>query len=271
VIVSAEVSFYQLGRYAFGVKCSDKDMRDFLATVLPPCRTEATSELFVVDLDELMPGKDFAQTVAEGFDPVSYLMNLAFEQHPGYLWMDAAALITDQGKSILLCGCSHSGKSTAALALAFWKPWSVVAEDIVLIDMATDTLVTFASPFSVREGTLQRIEAATGILPGPLLPHARIPAADKACHYEPNAAFDFAFYLDLIDHRQTADLEVEPMAPLNYLHHLLPISNALRLRDGTDKLMHYLGAASCYRLSNGQLCDRLETISGITSGYQQAR
>ena len=187
---------YQLGKYVFQLTGSDEMVMCFLDLVLPPCSSPGTDDRAIAfDVDYQGTKEEYdSWTDEEKCDVINLFIDRAFKYHGSCLWIDAAALATPFKQTVLISGASHSGKSTSAMALAFGHGWKVVAEDIALLDLARDQVVTFATPFSTRPGSIERVEQATGVRPGPVLISEWVPAKDHACHCNPTAFFDLAFF-----------------------------------------------------------------------------
>jgi hypothetical protein len=241
----------RLGRCSFQLVCDSEQVRDQMNALFPSYGGQEGAAPNAVAIYEM---------------DVRGIVNTALRYHDGCLWIDAAALIAPNGKKILMAGASHSGKSTCAVALALKKKWRVLAEDITLFDMTSDELLCFASPFSLKPGTADRL-SAHGCQPPPLMFNEWIPMSDMAVGTEVPANLDFAFIFDHIDDTgNPGPLVLKDLRQSDFVRGLVGISNLLHTSQAADKLCGYLENCRCIALSGGTISERLDEISKLVVG-----
>lgn len=122
---SEKPSIYKLGRVAFSVENGSPTLNDELELLIPKCQSPATETL-------------------QNPETLRMLQNSIYKLHDDCLWLDAGCLITPSQKKVLIIGRSGAGKSTTTMAMALAYNCKVVAEDILLIDIKNDTLITLS-------------------------------------------------------------------------------------------------------------------------------
>jgi hypothetical protein len=238
----------QLGRCAFELRCEDEALKRQLNSLFQPCNGSASSPPLVIEVDR---------------GGVRKIVNIALKHHDACVWIDAASLISPGGKKILIAGASHAGKSTCTTALALKEKWKVLAEDIVLFDTAADRLICFASPFSLKPGTADRLAAQNCPAP-PLVLNEWIPLDGMAAGGEVAAKLDLAFFFEHIaDPGSLGPLTLNETVQADFIRRLLPISNLLHSETAIDKLSTYLTDARCFNLSGGSITERLRKINEL--------
>lgn len=220
--------------------------------------------LSLIDIDlplDIVPGWDEIVSEASGLEIVRLIVRRALNHHEGYLWFDAAMLVSPSGKVVLIAGASHAGKSTAAAALAFGLNWKVLAEDVALIEPRNKVITPFASPISLREGSLERIARATGVTPGPVIGFEWVPLKGHLHYEQVPFNIDLAIELAVTNPLTDQPIAVASVSNSSFIHFLLPLCNALHLPNGIELLDESLQKARCYRLDGGSLGDRLNFIA----------
>lgn len=255
---------YRLGDFCFQIKSADQKLSDCIGSLLESYKVIIDIDqypLSLIDIDlplDIVPGWDEVVSEASGLEIVRLIVRRALNYHENFLWFDAATLVSPTGKVVLIAGASHSGKSTASTALAFGHDWKVLAEDVSLVDPALKQLKTFASPLSLREGSLERIKKATGILPGPVIGGEWIAINkhlnDKSIQFK----IDLAVELAVTDPGRDEPMTINAVTTQSFLQSLLPLCNAIHLKDGIDLLDEGLKGAACYRINGGSLDQRLK-------------
>jgi len=227
---------------------------------------ENCGQEFVRDLDKLLP-RASQEEVDTGevlevrmgcVQDVRELVNHVLKRHFNCLWVDAACLVSPKGKKVIVCGKSHAGKSTLAMALSMGFGWSVLAEDIALIDPKTNQIITFASPFSIKEGTVELLKSAIGKAPEEITLKEwalTLPFAAKADYYAP---FDVAIYLESPD--KGNPIQTLPMSSPEFIRKLLLISNIIRKPQGAEKFAEYLTGSQIHQVFAGTVEERLQFV-----------
>ena len=103
---------------------------------------ENCGEEFIGELSKVLPlaskeeaaTEDLIEVKMGCIQEVRDLVDHIFKKHYKCMWVDAACLVSPTGRKVLLCGRSGAGKSTTAAALVMGYGWSLLAEDVVLID-----------------------------------------------------------------------------------------------------------------------------------------
>jgi hypothetical protein len=220
--------------------------------------------LSLIDIDlplDIVPGWDEVVSEASGLEIVRLIVRRALNYHQSFLWFDAATLVSPSGKVVLIAGPSHSGKSTASTALAFGFGWKLLAEDVSLVDPKSKQVKTFASPISLRSGSLERIKKATGVLPGPVVGNEWVPINNHLNDKVIDFKIDLAIALAVTDPSLDEPMKVESVKAQTFIHSLLPLCNAIHLDNGIDLLDEGLKNSICLRIAGGGLAERLEYIA----------
>jgi len=232
---------YQLGRISFTVKSSDEIFERELARLLP--RPRGTPDT----IHEIQTGGEVRELISD-----------ILGRHAGCLWIDAACLLSPRGKKVLISGHSGAGKSTTALALALGYGWKVLAEDITLIDPQTNTVIVFASPFSLKEGTLELLQESISIVPDPVVFGEWTPMVGMCAEGECSPDFDLSFYFGKAENPSA--VEQFACTPAEYTRLLLSCSNLVHDSRRPDRFVEYVGSGKCYKIVGGSLPERLNLI-----------
>jgi hypothetical protein len=200
----------------------------------------------------------------QGTNNLRALINVVLKNHSGCVWIDAGCLIAPSGAKILLSGFSGAGKSTTTMALAIGYGWKVVAEDLLLIDVEEKKLLTFASPFSLKQGTLELLRDSIGRLPEPILHGEWSPLKDMAASGEYDAKFDFTILLEQIKPNAGKGLELVSMHPTTYLRKLIRISNILRIDGAAEVISEAIDKSECFTFIGGTLRERVDAIRKLS-------
>lgn len=178
--------------------------------------------------------------------------------HINCIWIDAAALLTDDGTQILLSGLSCTGKSTTAMALAFKYGWRIFSEDIVLLNYETDKIVSFAAPFSCKKGTVERLKQLIGgtyeLVDGEWL-------SSKGRHapHDIKPKFDLCFNFNMDE--PGTPMQFQKIIPATYIRKIVPCSNIMHDDRGSEKFAEYISEANCFEITNGTLAERVKLIA----------
>lgn len=199
---------------------------------------------------------------------IRQLIDSVLKLHPECLWIDAAALITPQGKKILLTGKSGAGKSTTTLALALKYGWKMIAEDVLLINRSTNRLVNFPSPCSLKANAPELLLTTIGIEPSPLIGGEWLLMGDLANTQTHHAPFDIAINLELVHKHEP--LFTERISVSEFCRAILANSNALRTSSGLTDLQDCLEDSLCFKMISGTLEDRLAQILHLSTDSDYA-
>ncbi|HEY9679197.1 MAG TPA: PqqD family protein [Drouetiella sp.] len=188
------------------------------------------------------------------------LFNHMLKRHFIHIWLDAASLVSPGGKKLLIAGKSSSGKSTTSMALALSFNFKVLSEDITLIDPNTDAIVNFASPFSLKAGTIDLLQRTFGIELGDPYFGEWIPLGEASYGKNVQAPYDAALLFEL---DKNEGFKTDPITPSDFTRHLLPYSNFVKKEGALEKFMGYLPADRCFHIVNGSLEERIAKIGEI--------
>ena len=239
---------FELGRVRFRVKdCEvEGNFKRDLSLLLPHSRSQYENE------------EDIVEVSVNGAD-LRAVVNDILKRHDDCLWADAACLLSTNGKKFLLVGASSSGKSTTSMALALGFGWKVLAEDVTLIDPATNEVLRFPSPFSLKSGTAELLRQSVGSTPDPILLGEFFPMNSVAAESSIKAPFDFAIVLD----RRQPDLKMTEIRPDDFIRRALPVSNILRVANGAPLFTSFVESGKCFSLSGGTVEQRLDILRGL--------
>ncbi len=241
---------FKLGRVVFEVENCQADFLEDLSRLLPHASAEESAAENVVGVK-----MGCSQSIRE-------LVNHVLKRHRDCIWLDAACLVSPSGKKILFAGKSSSGKTTMAMALAMSYKWSLLAEDIVLLDPSNNEIICFPSPFSLKRGTMRVLRRAIGQAPEKIYQKEWTPSFQIASTNESHfAPFDVAIHLVLTG--GVDEMKVEKASAAEFVRKVLPISNLARKPDGIANFMSLVEPAQCYELNNGSLEERLQFAHDI--------
>lgn len=243
LMANTKTDLYQLGRVAFSL--ADLESGHELECLFPKCRS---------NYDNLVEFPANERNVRS-------IINQVLAYHSDCLWFDAACLLSPEGKRILISGGSGSGKSTTSMALVFGLGWKVYSEDVTLIDPAKDVILSFASPFSLKTGTLEILEASLQVVPKPICLGEWLPPGENAI--AETCAVKFEMVLLFENAKASGTLECAEISASDYVRRLLPISNLIHKDGAPEKVTEYIGCAKCFQIRGGTLCERLEKIDAL--------
>ena len=247
---------YKLGSVVFSITNCDAVLEREFEMLLPICPPNNSA-----------PNRNF-DAQKESINHIVDLINLVHKKHEGTLWILAASVVSPSGRKVLISGPSHAGKSTMAMALVMGYGWKVLSEDITHIDLTNDEIINFGSPFAIKLGAPDLIEAAvkadlTSVELSPAEPSAWIPLDSNSVGHNLKAPFDLIVYLEPF---KGGDFSCEKISPAEYVRAILPGSNIARMRDAANKIYDYVLQGRCYRLAEGNLTQRLEKIIQLCEG-----
>lgn len=254
---------FLLGRFSFRLKSSDLALLEALTKLFPKTNLEHKTTQ-VIDLDnprDIISNWSNVVPKPEGFEIIRLIVRKALDNHQDCLWMDAATLVSPQGKTILIAGPSHSGKSTAAIALAYGKAWSVLSEDITLIDAGSGAFLRFASPLSIRAGSIEKVKIATGVAVGTPVDTEWLELGHLASTKAEIKRIDFLYFLPKTDPNTDEPFQVDRISVNEAVRKLLPLSNILHLSTGLEIITTALASAQCHTVKGGCLSERVGLIT----------
>lgn len=237
---------YQLGRVSFTVKTEDVQFEQELIKVLPRCKIAPET------IVEIKVENDFRS-----------LVSTVLKLHEQYLWLSAACVLSPQGQKILISGHSSAGKSTTALALAMRYGWKVLSEDLTCLDLQTDRLIVFATPFSLKTGTVNLLKQTIAMVPEPVVFGEWVPLSNTHGEGEYKANFDLSLHFG---HAQVGKpLSCLTCKPGKYVRLSLSSSNLVHYDNGPEKLAAYVSSGGCYQVTGGSLAERLDLVLNLTA------
>ncbi|HEY9732143.1 MAG TPA: hypothetical protein V6C89_09525 [Drouetiella sp.] len=247
---------YRLGRIVFSIANFDAQVEQEFQNCLQAC-----------DKDDSVQAEHVYDGKKDNINDIVDVINDVHKRHTNTLWILAAALVSPAGHKVLLAAPSHAGKSTTAMGLVLGYDWKVLSEDITHIDLITDEIINFASPFAVKPGTPERLKEAVqaefSTVKAPSVePSSWLPLKDHSLGHNLKAPFDLAFYLDPFD---GGDYRCSPISTSEYIRTLLPLSNVARQREAAAKVSQYVQENRCFRVSEGNLQQRLQSITQLES------
>lgn len=232
---------YRLGKVLFVAASPDTDFERALPCLFPLAEE---TERNIVDLS--------------GHSDVRSLINGVLALHDSCLWLDAACVMSPEGSLAVISGGSGSGKSTIAMALTLGFGWKLLSEDITLIDKEGKQIISFASPFSLKPGTLDCLRDAAGVTPKQIFFDEWVSVAQASIAPACSPAFDLVLHFGSAKNEEP--LCCESVAPADYVRLILSCSNLLHDDDAPDEMVSYVSAAGCYKVSGGTLKDRLRFV-----------
>ncbi|MBX9770910.1 MAG: hypothetical protein K2X29_06045 [Candidatus Obscuribacterales bacterium] len=264
-------NIYILGSRFYRLQSRNEDLLNLLHKLLPRYdaheQDQPIKDPETIDLDGPLAIRGLDEHLFAEEDPtiaLVYLLDRALAEHAGYLWIDASALLTPQGKLVLISGPSHSGKTTLTLAAALAHNWKILAEDIVLIDLETGMLAPFARPLSLRPDTAEKIRNATGMDPGCFILDGWLTAQEWYSLKPVPAKFDIGIDLAVTQKDSTTSLNTATASSGEFIRNLITHSNALRYDEGVNRLSQAFKSAGLYLLSEGTPSERIETLMRLS-------
>lgn len=189
------------------------------------------------------------------------VINHVHKQHEGSLWILGASIVTPAGQKVLISGPLSSGKSTTVLALVFGCGWKVLSEDITHIDMATNEIVNFGSPFALKPGTMDLLSNTYQFeTPGTNDTGSWMPLGSANLGHNLKTPFDLVVYFEEFS---GGPFKCEEMSVPEFTRTILRKSNITRINDAPNKLYEYVSEGSCYRISDGSLKERVDAITRL--------
>lgn len=253
-------SRYRLGRVVFSIANFDSRVEQEFRNCL-----QAYDQTESVEAEHVYDG-----TTAK-INDILDVINDVHKRHTNTLWILAAAVVSPAGNKVLLAAPAHAGKSTTTMGLVLGYGWKVISEDITHIDLGTDEIINFASPFAVKLGTAERLKEAVkaefDTIKAPSIePSSWLPLKDHSVGCNLKAPFDLLFYLQPII---GGDYKCSAISKSEFIRTLLPLSNVARHKEAAAKVSQCVQENRCFRISEGTLQQRLQTIIQLESNLHK--
>jgi len=251
---------FKLGDFPFRFSSSNIELLDQARSMYLSIQMPSSSEPLVFDLDAV-EARIIANEQATVFHT---LITQAYRHHLGHIYMDGCVFVTPDKKLVLLVGVSHSGKTTMTFAAVRQLGWKILAEDRVIINPTNNHIVRFVHPLSIREGTQELIEEATGLPPLELYLNRWL--ADTNMFYS-DADIDqakFSVSILLEGGGPNIPFRVTNASMGEFLRALLPMSNALHVDEGPECLASFIEQSKYHVVTAGTVGQRLEAFETLT-------
>jgi hypothetical protein len=235
---------YKVGGVVFALENCDETFEQKVDSLLPRYQDADFNEDLVVEIDTVC-----AKNIDE-------LLAHVVERNFRCAWINAACLVSPEGKTVLIAGPPLCGKTTLAMALALGHQWKVLNAEVVILDPDSSRILKVAMPFQVGEGTPERLRDAIGIMPEPLVDNKWYPLGDAASDDDREARIDLAILIE----RWTPRMKVDTITRSEYLRKLLYLSNLLRREDSFNVATEMLNSAQCLVFRGGTLTERVNEV-----------
>ncbi len=260
---------FLLGRYQFRLKSIDSEFAETVARMLPrqsecavggmPVQLLDLDAPFVVDKGETVDLKSQGLAIAVGC-----IVDRAIRAQKETVWLEGSILKDKQGRLVLLVGASQSGKTTLSLSMHLHDGWTIVSEDLVLLDPAIRGIVPFARPLGLREGTIEKIQIATGSTPESRFLLDYWYFDPSAYDLQPShAAIAAAVILAPLNADRPGELVYNQISTGECIRKCLPMSNVIHRPEALDLLDTLLAAATCFVMHGGDLKSRVTWLSHL--------
>jgi len=255
----ATKQIYHLGDAVFTLKNCDATFLQTVEKILPHFTGDPSSH---PEIEEINTG-----CTKEILDLIRHVASL--HQKQKYVWIEASCLLTPTGKKVLIAGKSQSGKSTTALALSLGKRWSILAENLCLINYESRRVLKHLAPAALDEKALEVLQTQ-GVSPERTYSlewrknRVWAPVLDVIGErtYDPN--FDLAIWLER-DDQADSPFSVNPISSGEFARKALTVSNLLKIKGASDSFFESIAQAKCLAVTGGELNQRLDTITGAVS------
>ncbi len=142
--------------------------------------------------------------------------------------------------------------------MPYTKEWKVLSEDLTFIDLKANKVLRFATPFSMKSGTLALLQESIGKAPSEILLDEWVPIEGMQAEKECDSYFDLALYFG--NARENHDFEISRLNPRTFVRCLIPCSNLIYIDEAQEKMLDYLSSAQCYEVKGGTLKERMSFI-----------
>jgi hypothetical protein len=235
---------YKVGGVVFTIKNCDEKFEQKVDGLL---RRYQNADINMDLLDEINTG--CTQNIGE-------LLAHVVKRNFKCAWINAACIVSPEGKTVLITGLPLSGKTTLAMALALGHNWKVVSADVVMLDPKSSRILSVATPFQVGEGTPERLREAIGKAPEPLVDNKWYPLGDAASDDDCEARIDLVVQIG----RWKPRMEVDAITRGECLRRLLHLSNILRREGSLNVATEMLSSAQCLVFRGGTLKERVNAV-----------
>lgn len=196
-------------------------------------------------------------------------MNWCVAQRPmGWLVVHGAVLARD-GAALVLPGFPGAGKSTLCASLAFIEGWRLLSDELTVLDPADGLLIPHPRPISLKNRSIEVVEAFEGARLGPVyrdtrkgtITHAACPPASQQ-QAEQRARPAWVVFPRF---EAGATLSIEPISRVEAFALISEQSfNGERMgAPGFEALCRLLDQVSCHELVYGSTDEGLEGIRRI--------
>lgn len=261
---------FRLGSKIIQYRNASEDVLKAVAAILPAAVLNDTVERvgnaatdfpegFGTEVPDVLAIDNVPADLEQAIIAISDVLMEAY-QNRGNMWIDAAVLVSADGKVVLLCGASEAGKSTltAAFAAAGWK---LTTEDVAII-CRDGKIPPLVRPISLRDGTADRIAQQTG---------TQLKVFDDRWYYDESAFLEQDFYMPLdlvillegVKPDEPGQLNLKMVSAEQMTRELLPCSNALRIDQGIEFLHDLLVPSPCYLMRGGTISERMLAVSSL--------
>ncbi|MBS1955862.1 MAG: hypothetical protein JST89_16885 [Cyanobacteria bacterium SZAS-4] len=194
---------------------------------------------------------------ADSIETLLDVINQVHKLHFSSIWILGATIVSPQGQTVLISGPLSSGKSTTVLGLVFNYGWKVISEDITHIDMTTNEIINFASPFAIKPGTFDLLKTTfqPDKFPDPSTVWMALNDKNLGCNRK--AGIDLVIHFDK---PRGGAISLEKISVPEYIRAILQKSNIALVNGAADKICEYVSEDSCYLIKDGSLKERIQTI-----------
>lgn len=254
-------TIFRFGDCCVRFECSDEALQAEVEKRFDFARSDDALTANLADVDSIILDGliDNPQNINFGLI-VDQITTRLCRYHAGDLYVHGTALLSPQGKLVLICGLSQAGKSTLATAMLFLHQWKIHAEDLVFISDGNPRILPLRLPLHLRPGTVERLQRAGSLVP-PLIDESWLAENQFYVSNAQPASPHVALYL--VPGTYEMPLNVRRITGAELVRELLVASNALHGIDGADRLFELLPKDQCYVLSGGTVQERCDWLSAV--------
>jgi HprK-related kinase A len=205
----------------------------------------------------------------QAFPMMEWGLNWCVSSHCHQYLIVHAAVVSRQGRAVILPAPPGSGKSTLCAALAL-QGWRLLSDELALIDPATGRVCALPRPISLKNASIDVIRAFSP--QATLGPPVHETTKGTVAHMKPppasvRAAHETALPAWIVFPRYVKDAPAD-MAPLAKAHAFMRlVDNAFNYdvhgRGGFDALAGTIDRCACYEFSYGGLDDALAAFARL--------